>query len=368
MVNGCTGKAKPIVHYWSRRSLEHGGIFYGPLLLLLSKKGKRSSSNVLGKYIQFSLEVSHALTDRLYKRQAQRAGKPMELAVQREVSTRLVGAGYVAVSACSFAAMAIFAKTAYSSGAETFGLLALRFDFAALLMTGVMLLKRQRWPRGHNLLYLIGMGSIGYVGQSFCFFSALKYASAGLVALLLYLHPAIVAVLACLFFGYRLSGLKLLAIIGALAGTAIIVSGDSCGSATGILLGMGAAFIYSGYILVGTRVLQTETPIAAATVIMLAAAAVFTSLALWFKPALPATISGWLAAAGIALISTVVAMITFFAGLSRLAPGDAATISTLEPLVTVLLAAIFLGEPLTVVKAVGGVVIVGSLILLARLA
>jgi len=288
-------------------------------------------------------------------------------APQHEFSARLVGAGYVAVSACSFAAMAIFAKVAYGSGAQTFGLLALRFDIAALVMTGVMLLKGYRWPQGRNLVYLIGMGSIGYVGQSFCFFSALNYASAGLVALLLYLHPAIVAVLACFLFGYRLSALKLFAILGALGGTAVIVSGDSSGSSIGIMLGAGAACIYSGYILVGTRVLKTETPIAAATVIMLAAAAVFTALALWHNAALPGSVGGWLAAVGIALISTVVAMIAFFAGLARLAPGDAATISTLEPLVTVLLAAIFLGEPLTFVKAVGGVVIVGSLIVLARL-
>lgn len=289
------------------------------------------------------------------------------MAESGKLPVRLVGAGYVAVSACCFAAMAIFAKSAYSSGAQTFGLLALRFGIAAMVMTAVMWIKGYRWPRGRNLWYLIGMGSIGYVGQSFCFFSALKYASAGLVALLLYLHPAIIAVLACLFFGYRLSALKVFAIAGALGGTAVIVSGDSCGSTTGILLGMGAAFIYSGYILVGTRVLETETPIAAATVIMLAAATVFTSLALYHKAALPGTVSGWSAAVCIAILSTVVAMITFFAGLARLSPSDAATISTLEPLVTVLLAAIFLAEPLTAVKIVGGVMIVGSLILLARL-
>jgi drug/metabolite transporter (DMT)-like permease len=42
---------------------------------------------------------------------------------------------------------------------------------------------------------------MGYVGQSACYLTALHYASASLVSLLLYLFPAFVAVLAALFLG-----------------------------------------------------------------------------------------------------------------------------------------------------------------------
>ena len=280
--------------------------------------------------------------------------------------TRLVGASYIAISACAFAAMAIFAKTAYGSGAETLAVLLLRFGLAALLMTAIMIIKKYRWPRGRNLWILIGMGCFGYVGQSFCFFSALNYASAGLVALLLYLHPAIVAIFGSMFLGYRLSLLKFLAIFGALTGTALTIGGDSSGTVLGILLGISAAIIYSVYILVGSKMLQSESPIGAATVIMLSATAVFSTLSLFSGPAFPGSAGGWVSVFGIALISTVIAMITFFAGLRHLAPGDAATISTLEPLVTVILAAIFLGKPLTFMKVAGGAIIVTSLIVLAR--
>lgn len=200
----------------------------------------------------------------------------------------------------------------------------------------------------------------------FLFFNALNYASAGLVALLLYLHPAIVTIAGSIFLGYRLSVVKCIAIAAALAGTAMTIGGDSSGSLTGVVLGICAAFIYSGYILVGSRMLKSESPLAASTVIMISATAVYTVLNAATGTNFPATVAGWLAAACIALISTVVAMITFFAGLKRLSPGDASTISTLEPLVTVLMAAVFLGEPLTTLKVTGGVVIVLSLIALAR--
>jgi len=282
------------------------------------------------------------------------------------LTSRVKGAGYIAVSACSFAAMAIFAKTAYGSGAETMAVLLLRFGISALLMTVIMIAGKHRWPRGRNLLTLIGMGSLGYVGQSFCFFTALNYASAGLVALLLYLHPAMVSLAGSAFLGYRLTVRKFLAILAALGGTGLIVGGAASGSMLGILLGIGAAVIYSVYILVGSRMLEAETPIAASTVIMLSATAVFAVLASFTRPAFPATPTAWLAVIGIALISTVVAMITFFAGLRHLSPGDASTISTLEPLVTVLLASLFLDEPLTAIKVTGGIIIVASLIVLAR--
>lgn len=279
---------------------------------------------------------------------------------------RLKGAGFIAISACSFATMAIFAKTAYGSGAETLAVLLLRFGLSSLIMIAIMLVGNHRWPQGRNLLTLIGMGSLGYAGQSFCFFAALNYASAGLVALLLYLHPVMVALAGSTFLGYRLTVKKFLAILTALAGTALTIGGAASGSTLGIVLGISAAIIYSVYILVGSKMLEAETPIAAATVIMLSATAVFAALALMTKPAFPQTITGWVAVGCIALISTVVAMITFFAGLRLMSPGDAATISTLEPLVTVVLAAIYLAEPLTVTKVIGGAIIVGSLIALAR--
>jgi len=65
-------------------------------------------------------------------------------------------------------------------------------------------------------------------------------------------------------------------------------------------------------------------------------------------------------------LSTVVAMITFFAGMARLGAADAATLSTLEPVVTVLLAALFLGEEVGGWQLAGGAIILTAVIVLAR--
>ena len=263
-------------------------------------------------------------------------------------ANRLVGALYVAVSATAFGAMAIFARNAYASGADVTAVLFLRFLIAGAVMGCAMLLFRRRWPRGRNLAVLVGMGGIGYVGQSFCFFSALNYASAGLVALLLYLHPFMVTLISAALFGLRLTALRLGAVIAALLGTALTIGSDISGEPLGILLGVGAAVLYSIYILVGSRVLGEEDPFAAACVVMLAAAASFGAIVM------------------IALLCSVAGIVCFFAGMRRLGPSDAATLSTLEPVVTFVLAGIFLGEPVLANQIVGGAVILTAVVVLAR--
>ena len=68
----------------------------------------------------------------------------------------------------------------------------------------------------------------------------------------------------------------------------------------------------------------------------------------------------------IAVVSTVVAMIAFFGGLKRVGPAVASIASTLEPVVTVALAWIILGESLAPIQIVGGALVLGSAAWLAR--
>jgi drug/metabolite transporter (DMT)-like permease len=80
----------------------------------------------------------------------------------------------------------------------------------------------------------------------------------------------------------------------------------------------------------------------------------------------PASALGWVAVLAIALFSTVLAFVTFFAGLKRIGPTTASTLSTFEPIVAVALAAFVLGETITPVQALGGVLILFAVIILSR--
>ncbi|AYH44176.1 DMT family transporter [Azoarcus sp. DN11] len=279
---------------------------------------------------------------------------------------RLVGATYVAVSASAFGAMAIFARFARDSGADVVTVLFLRFLIAAALMSAVMFATRRRWPSARNAAVLVAMGGVGYVAQSYAFFEALNFASAGLVALLLYLYPVLVTMLGAVFLRKRLTMGRVLAVLIALAGTALTIGGELSGRPLGVALGVSAALIYSVYILVGTRVMGQEAPLASATVVMIAAAVVFGAVVGVSGAAWPRGAMGWSAVLLIAVVSTVIAMVSFFVGLQKLGAADAASLSTLEPVVTFVLAAIFLGEAIQVNQVLGGAVILGAVIWLAR--
>jgi drug/metabolite transporter (DMT)-like permease len=69
---------------------------------------------------------------------------------------------------------------------------------------------------------------------------------------------------------------------------------------------------------------------------------------------------GWLWIGCITVVSTVLAMLAFFAGLRRTGPSAAAIMSTFEPVVTTALAALTLNEFLTPVQLAGALVVLSS--------
>ena len=278
---------------------------------------------------------------------------------------RLIGIILIAISAASFGTLAIFGRYAYNDGMNIYTVLFLRFGVSASFMTVILLLRKEHFPHGKILVQLVGMGALGYVGQSFMYMTAINYASAGLVALLLYLYPFFVAILATIFLHEKITRIKVIALILALFGTALTV-GPVSGMLIGALMAIAAALIYSIYIIVGTNVMKHVSPVQSSTVIFASAGAVYGLLTLANGAHFPVSNSGWLAMLGIIIISTIIPVVTFLAGLERIGPTNAAMLSTLEPIVTVLLAAWLFGDKLLPIVMLGGGLILVAVILLTK--
>ncbi len=133
----------------------------------------------------------------------------------------------------------------------------------------------------------------------------------------------------------------------------------------GTALGLGAAVVYSAYILTSEGIAARIGPLALSTLVCTGAATTLTLAALAAGDLDPGGVSvaglGWLA--GLAVISTVGAVGLFFAGLQRVGPTAASILSTMEPVVTVVLAFVVFGESLGPAPLAGG-----ALVLLAVLA
>lgn len=285
--------------------------------------------------------------------------------VRPHTMSRLVGILLVAISAAAFGTLAILGKFALAAGMNAPTILFLRFSLAAVCMLTLLGLRREGVPRGVPLLTLIGMGAIGYAGQAMAYLSALRFASAGLVALLLYLYPAFVAILSAIALHERLTRVKVLALALALCGAGLTVNPQG-GRVLGMALSILAALIYSVYIIAGAGVMKRVSAYQSTAVIFASAGATCGILMAVGGAQFPATTWGWWVIAGLALLATVIPATTFLAGLNRIGATNASLVSTLEPAVTVLLAAWLLDEVLPPAAIVGGGLILAAVLLLAR--
>ncbi len=282
------------------------------------------------------------------------------------MSPRLAGTLLALTSAASFGIMPVLTKVVYDDGVGVVGVLSLRFSAAAVLLLVLARLRREALPRGRQLVMLFLLGAVGYVVESLCYFVALTRISAGLTALLLYLYPALVVVLTAFLTRRRPPTRASACVAVATVGTALTIGPVHGGQWTGVLLGLASALSYGIYIVVSSRQAAGIGPFATAAVVMGGAAVVYDAGALATRAAVPHRGSAWLALAAVALVGTVLAVSAFFAALERLGPADTAVISTFEPVVSVAVAALALGESLSAVQLAGGALVLLAVAGLAR--
>jgi drug/metabolite transporter (DMT)-like permease len=276
------------------------------------------------------------------------------------------GVALVIGSAVCFGTLGVFGKLAYRLGLTTPQLLSYRFALAAVLLWLAAVALREPLPPRRSLLGLAIMGGAGYVGQSGAYFNALHFIPASTNALLLYTFPVVVTLLAALLFRESLGWTKLAAVGIAFLGTMLVVGAQlRAGSPFGIVLGLGSAAFYSGYILYGSRLLPGLPPVSATATIMTSAAVVWgLYAALTGQLAVTWTLPRLALIASFAVLGTTIPVLTFILGLRMVGPSRAAILSTFEPASTVLLAVIILGELASPLQYFGGVLIIASVLVL----
>ncbi|HEY7937036.1 MAG TPA: DMT family transporter [Candidatus Limnocylindrales bacterium] len=298
---------------------------------------------------------------------------------------RLVGVLLVVVSAASFGSGALFAKPVYAEGVGWLTLLCWRFAVAAGLSWAWLLVDRGRRTglrrtNRRRLAVALVLGIV-YLGNSSTYYAALETVSASLAALIVYIYPAIVAVLT-LRLGRPLEGRRAWLALGlALLGVILAIGGIPTGTApplVGLLQVLASPVIYSIWIVAQARLAgersdrvgdASDDGAGSAT----AAALMMTSTAIGFwlialasgTPVAPGQIpaGAWPGMIAVAVISTFVAIQTFSAGSRLIGAAQASLISTVEPVWTICLAALILGERLGPIQLVGGVLVIGGVIL-----
>jgi drug/metabolite transporter (DMT)-like permease len=280
------------------------------------------------------------------------------------------GALFCLASAAAFGAMGILGKLAYDEGATVGTLLATRFVLAAAMFWLFVACsggaRNLRALSRRDVSIALALGAVGYGAQAGGYFAALERLDASLLSLLVYTYPAIVAVTAIALGQESASRRTAVALTLASTGLVLVLAGAAAGAldALGTVLGLGAAVVYSAYILISSGVAARVGPLALSTLVCTGAAMTLTLAGFATGDLDPGSVSAagfaWLS--GLAVVSTVGAVALFFAGLQRVGPTAASILSTLEPVVTVVLAFVVFGESLGPAQLAGGALVLSAVL------
>lgn len=273
----------------------------------------------------------------------------------------------IVLSAFGFSTLGIFGKLAFGLGWDSSDLLSWRMGIAGLLVWIWL-----AWRGGGRLgvgqaLVPFLMGFVGYALQTSLYFAALERLAVSVLVLLLYIYPVFVALLAWLLERERPSPRALLAM--GLAVLGIVLTTDFSGrvSLSGVLLALGSSLVYAVYLLISARVTRRTDPVATSGYVFLGAALSFTGLALLDgQLRVPAGLADWGLVLGISTVATVIPVVAIFFGLKRVRATQASILSMLEPIFTIAMGVLLLGERLSPNQILGGLLVLAAVILLQR--
>lgn len=286
------------------------------------------------------------------------------------MNSRLIGRLLVLLSATSWGLSATLARSVFrDGGVPPLHAVELRVTIAfTALLLWTLLRNRAAWRiERRDLGYLAVLGLVGVTAVQATYYHAIATLGVGMAILLQYLAPSLIVVWH-LLRGQRPQLSMMLAVIGALLGTACIVRGMDARAlhATPFdwFIGFASAVVFAFYILYSKRGLARYRP---ETLLLytFGVAAIFWMFVIppprILSAGYPAGV--WLRFGALGLFSTLVPFWAFYAGLRRLPPAEASVLATLEPVVGIAASALFLHETLGVMQMLGAALVIAAAIL-----
>lgn len=274
-------------------------------------------------------------------------------------STRVMLAGSMAV----FGTIGLFVRNVPVSSGE----LALYRALMALMLLGGYFLVTHQWielksfGRELPLLLLSGM-AMGF--NWVLLFQAYRYTTVSVATLSYYFAPVLVTLACPILFKEKMGGKQWICFVMSTLGIVLITGlGDmSQGSShlKGIAFGIGAAVLYATVILLNkfikgvAGIQRTFLQFVSALAVLVPYVAFTSGFTLGGMNA-----KGWLCLLIVGFLHTGVMYCLYFSALKEIPGQEAAILSYIDPLVAVLVSVLLLGESMTLVQVIGGVLILG---------
>lgn len=296
----------------------------------------------------------------------------------------LLGSLIVAAAASLFAMLGVLSRTAYGYGLTPFAFVTWRAGIGAVAMALIVGTTVRHGARLVGWRSLDGrartsLGIAALMGSTLnmAMFLAFARVPVAIVLLCFYLYPAIVTGVSSLLGWEPMDRPRAIALVVALGGmVAVVVGGPTTATTegidpTGVLLALSAAASQAVFVLVSRRGYRDVPADQAMGFVLAVSALIAAALAvLGDGPASLELPIGTPALLGLLLFGGIFAAAVpstlFLAGIRWIGPVRAGILMLFEPLVGVLLAALFLEEAIGPVQAAGGVAILGAAVLIQR--
>lgn len=285
------------------------------------------------------------------------------------------GAAFCFASAVGFSYKSILIKFAYAYPVDASTLLTLRMGFALPFFLAMAAwagrspqqapLTRRQW------LAVLALGFSGYYLAAYLDFLGLKYISASLERLTLFLYPTIVVILSALILKRPIRRYQAIALAISYLGIGLVF-GEHLGQThatadfwLGSALAFASGFIYSCYLLGSESMVGAIGPVRfTAYAMSVACLLTFAQFAMTHPLdalALPLPVYGLTFV--MATLSTVLPAWLMSEGLRRIGANQAALVSSIGPVVTIALGHIVLDEPLSVQQVIGAALVLAGVTL-----
>ena len=292
-------------------------------------------------------------------------------------SAERMGIAMAVLAAFGFSFKAIFVKLAYAAApVDAITLLTLRMSFSLPVALGVALwigrdappLARRDWGM------LVALGLLGYYGSSILDFVGLKYISAALERLILFVYPTLTVLIGVLFMGKRLERRQVAALALSYAGIGLAFAHDLRIAGDAHAVWLGAAFVFGSALTYALYSAGTEIAVRRLGAIRFAAlgiavSTVATQLHFVVSQPLSALVQPlpvYLYGAGMALFSTVLPVFWQSVAIRRIGAARAVLIGTLGPVLTIFFGWVLLDEAISLQQMAGAGLVLGGVLMVTR--
>ena len=280
---------------------------------------------------------------------------------------------YIMIIATIFWAGAFIAGKFSVAEFPIISLVFFRFFFATIVIFPFMIRKEESWKIDkEDIPLMIKLGLIGMVGYHVFFFMALKFTSATNSSLIGATNPIITTIIAAIFLKSKIEKKHIISMICSFTGVMLIVTGGDLSNILNLDVNKGdfimilAVICWASYSLMSKDALKKYSPIKVTSYAFLVCIItllpfVFLEKPWEFIPKVSAL--GWASVLYMSVFASVCGYLIQQISIKNIGPLKTNLYINLVPVFSMILAAVMLGEQITIVKIIAAVFIVSSILI-----